>query len=168
MINLIVCMGKNREIGINNDMPWGRGLPADLAYFKHVTKNQDVAMGRKTFQSILSSLGKPLPERNNIVLTENESFSHPGVEVVNSIEGLIEQAKRSERNLFIIGGATIYSQFMDVADRLYVTRVNESFGADTYFPTIDASTWTIRSKVEHKKDERNMYDYAFIVFEKTE
>lgn len=167
MINLIVCMGKNREIGINNDMPWGRGLPADLAYFKKITKNQTVVMGSKTFNSIVSSLGKALPNRKNIVLTRNNDFKYPEVDVFHEVDTLLTIEGGRESDLFIIGGASMYKQFMGIADYLYVTLVEGEFNADTYFPYINDNQWVEESKEIRIKDSANPYDLAFIVYKRT-
>lgn len=165
MINLIACMGKNYVIGKDNDMPWGRGLPADLNYFKECTVNKTVVMGRKTYESIIESLGKPLPNRKTIVLTrQNIVIKHAGVIVCNSIEEVLE--KHNEEELFIVGGANIYEQFMKCADRLYLTKIDEEFDGDAYFPTFDLRKWELMSYKKGLRDEQNKFNYGFFVYEK--
>lgn len=162
MISLIVCTGENLEIGYENDMPWKRGLPADLEYFKKTTMGFPVVMGRKTFESILHSLGKPLPGRKNIVLTNDENFSYEGVTVIDAIECL------QEEDYFVIGGASVYQQFLSKAHRIYQTKIHASFQADTYFPSFSEEEWTQISKEEHEKDEKNAYDYDFLIYERNQ
>jgi len=157
MISLIFAMGKNNALGYNNKMPWH--LPADFAYFKNVTMGKPVIMGRKTFESI----GKPLSGRINIVISRSKSFSHEGCLVVESVDKAIEQAK--DKDSFIIGGADIYKAFLPIADRLYITEIDADFEADTFFPNIDYSKWKLISNEHGVKDEKNPYNYKFLVYE---
>lgn len=158
MISMIWAMGKDNALGCKNRMPWH--LPADFAYFKNVTMGKPVIMGRKTFESI----GKPLPGRTNIVITGSTSFSNEGCIVVDSIDKALEQAK--DKDSFIIGGAEIYSAFLPIADRLYITEIDADFEADTFFPNIDYSKWKLISNEPGVKDEKNPYDYKFLVYER--
>lgn len=160
MISFIVAMDESNAIGVNNQLPWH--LPADLAYFKKVTMGHPIIMGRKTYESI----GRPLPGRENIVITKNMSFHPEGITVVHSIEEAVDKIKDAEA--FIIGGATIFEQSYAYADRLYVTHIHEKFPGDTFFPAIDSSKWQIISKEKGIKDEKNPYDYEFVVYEKIE
>ena len=157
MISMIFAMGRDNALGYKNKMPWH--LPADLAYFKRVTIGQPVIMGRKTFDS----LGRPLPGRENIVVTRNKDFSHDGCIVVNSIEKAKELVK--DKEAFIIGGAEIYKAFLPIADRMYITEIDNEFEADTFFPIIDYSKWNLISSKTGVKDEKNPYDYKFLVYE---
>lgn len=159
MISLIVAMDNNRLIGKENDLPWR--LPADLQYFKQTTTGHTIVMGRKTFESI----GKPLPNRCNVILTGNKDYHHEGVKVIHSVDDLISLEEESE--LFVIGGATVYEQTMNVATRLYVTHIEEAFEGDTYFPEIDSSVWKEVSKKQGVKDEKNPYVYYFTVYERS-
>lgn len=165
MIHLIVCTGEGGEIGKNNDMPWGRGLPEDLKYFKRVTNGYDVIMGRKTFDSILTSLGKPLPERKNIVLTRDKDFHYEGVHVYHTIEEFLNEIKK-ETNVFVIGGASIYQQFLPFADSLYITKIHEAFDADTYFPLVNEEEWEEVSSEKGIKNEENPFDYDYFVYKR--
>lgn len=166
MISLIACIGKNREIGFNNDMPWKRGLPADLQYFKEKTTRKKVIMGRKTFESIIKAINKPLPNRENIVLTtrNGEFFQYENVSYIDNLEGILKIAEKNE--VFIIGGATIYEQFIDKADYLYLTIIEESFQADTYFPEYTKSDWKLESYVRGEKNEKNNFEYGFYIYKK--
>ncbi|MFD3450075.1 dihydrofolate reductase [Microbacteriaceae bacterium 4G12] len=160
MISLMVAMDQNRVIGRNNDLPWR--LPADLAYFKRVTMGHPIVMGRKTFESI----GRPLPGRENIVVTRNKEYEAAGCKVIHSLKDLLERPKQREEELFIIGGAEIFKEALPVADRLYITHIDEVFEGDTYFPEIANEQWHIVSKEKGIKDESNPYNYYFTVYEK--
>ncbi|AKO91717.1 type 3 dihydrofolate reductase [Priestia filamentosa] len=161
MISFIVAMDDNNLIGKDNALPWH--LPADLAYFKKVTTNHTIVMGRKTYESI----GRPLPKRKNVVLTHSTSFQEEGVTVIHSLDELKEMANHSNEELFIIGGARLYEQLLPVADRLYVTHIRATFDGDTHFPVFSKEEWKIIDSKEHKKDEKNAYDYEFVVYERS-
>ena len=128
MINLIAAVSKNWVIGNNNTLIWK--LPADLKRFKEITSGHPVIMGRKTYESI----GRPLPNRRNIIITRDVNYSVDGCEVTHSLTDALELVKDSE--VFIIGGGEIYQQSMSIADRIYLTIVHENFNGDTYFPEI--------------------------------
>lgn len=157
MISLIVATGENRVIGLNNKMPWH--LPADLKYFKKITTGHAVVMGRKTFLSI----GRPLPNRTNVILTRDKHFKAEGCQVIHSIEEVLELSK--QENLFIIGGAEVYQQFLAHADKVYLTYIHKSFEGDTFFPELD-DKWKLTSTEKHIPDEKNQYEYEFKIFEK--
>ncbi|QNU65858.1 dihydrofolate reductase [Ruminiclostridium herbifermentans] len=158
MISLIFAMGKDNSIGYKNKLPWR--LPADLAYFKKVTMGKPVIMGRKTFES----LGRPLPGRTNVVITRNRNFMHEGCIIVESVEKAKELTK--DKECFIIGGAEIYDAFMPIADKMYITEIDSSFEADTFFPQIDYAKWKLISSEPGVKNEDNPYDYKHLVYEK--
>jgi len=129
VISLIACIGKNRELGFKNDLIWK--IPEDLAYFREVTKGHVVIMGQKTFESI----GRPLPNRTNIVLSDDPNFSPQGITTVRSMNEAINQAEKIEDDeIFFIGGAYVYSQAIKFADKLYLTLVEDSAQADVFFP----------------------------------
>jgi dihydrofolate reductase len=166
MISLIVAIDHNNAIGYKNRLLVK--LKNDMKYFKQVTTSGEhniVVMGRKTFESI----GKPLPNRINIVLTKDKNFKHKGVFVYHSVEEVLKQYKcygESKPNLFVIGGETIYRQFMRYTDRLYVTLIDYVFeNADTYFPTI-TDEWKLISGQYNPADENNPYDHYFRIYEK--
>jgi dihydrofolate reductase len=157
MISLIVAMGENRTIGFENKMPWN--LPADLAYFKKITTGHTIVMGRKTFQSI----GRPLPNRTNIILTRDQSFRAEGCQVFDNIEEVLEKSKKE--NLFIIGGAEIYQQFLPHAEKVYSTQILEHFHGDTFFPQL-TEEWQLVTTEKHDQDEKNSYKYEFQVYKR--
>lgn len=130
MISLIVAHDRNRVIGYKNGMPWH--LPGDLQYFKATTMGKPVLMGRKTFESI----GRPLPGRRNIVITRNASYQAEGIEVVGSLDEALSLVSEVPE-VMIIGGEQIFTQSLPIADRLYITLIDETFEGDTYFPSYD-------------------------------
>lgn len=130
MINLIAAISKNRQIGIHNQMPWH--IPEDLKYFKEITTGYPVIMGRKTFESI----GHPLPNRRNIVLTKNTTYTHEHVEVIHSFEEALKLCHTLPKS-FIIGGGEIYKAFLPHADHLYLTLVDTIVEGDTSFPSYE-------------------------------
>lgn len=163
MISLIVAIAHDNVIGRSNDLPWY--LPADLKHFKEITTGHTVIMGRKTYDSIAARLGKPLPNRHNVILTREEKFVVPGATVVNSLEIALEEHENEE--VFVIGGAEIYSQALSHADKLYVTEIDADItGGDTFFPLIDPQEWRETSREKHTKDDRNEYEYAFVTYER--
>lgn len=157
MISIIVAMDENRVIGFENKMPWY--LPADLAYFKKITTGHPIVMGRKTFQSI----GRPLPNRTNIILTRDQSFRSEGCQVIHNIEEVLD--KSIKEDLFVIGGAEIYKQFLPYAEKIYSTRILERFHGDTFFPKL-TEKWQLLSAEKHEKDQKNNYQYEFQVYQK--
>ena len=160
MVIIIAAIAKNNAIGKNNQLIWH--LPADLRRFKSITLGQTVVMGRKTFES----LGKALPNRKNVVITRNRNFKKEGVTVVNSLEEALEFSKEKE-NIYILGGAEIYSQALPIADLLDLTLIHGHFEADTFFPVIDQNIWKEIKREDHKKDDKNAYDYSFVTYKKS-
>jgi dihydrofolate reductase len=156
VIKIIVAISKNRVIGKDNKLLWK--LSSDLQRFKALTSGHSVVMGRKTFQSI----GKPLPNRRNIIITRDKSFTVEGCEVVNSIE----QALFLTRNdCFVIGGGEIYKHVLDLASKVYLTLVHCDIEGDTYFPELGTG-WAEVKVDEHKASDKNEYDFTFIDYEK--
>lgn len=151
MINIIVAYDKNLAIGKDNTLVWRQS--ADLKRFKELTTGHMVVMGRKTFESI----GKPLPNRRNIVITRQD-IQIEGVEIIKSIE----EIKNIEEDIFIIGGGEIYKSCLIFADRIFATEIDCEIEADTWFVDVDMSEWIVESKSDHKSDEKNQYDYSFI------
>jgi dihydrofolate reductase len=160
MITIIVAMGKNREIGADNQLLWH--LPKDLKHFKELTSGHPIIMGRKTYESI----GKPLPNRTNIVISRKNDWFEEGILIVGSIKEALKFAKKIDENVFIIGGGTIYEQTIDLADQLEVTLVDAELKADTFFPKIDEKKWLKTNETTHKKDEKNQFDFSFQTFER--
>jgi dihydrofolate reductase len=155
-ISFIVAMDTRQAIGLNNQLPWR--LPADLAYFKRITLNHTVLMGRKTYES----MGKPLPNRTNVILTQNRDYIAAGCIIVHSVEEAFERFKDEE--LFVIGGAEIFRLFMPFVDRMYITRIENEFAADTYFPAFLADDWQLLSAEKGITNEKNPYAYSFLVY----
>jgi len=161
MISLIAAIGKNNELGKGNALLWN--MPADMKHFREITSLHAVIMGRKTFESI----GKPLPNRRNIVITRDADYKKEGVEVVHSFSEALDLFPNKNEEIFIIGGAEMYKQTIPVADKLYITHVDaEDAGADAFFPEIIPVVWNEISHKEHKKDDKNPFDYTFSVYEK--
>jgi len=154
MINIIVAFDKNLGIGKDNTLVWKQS--ADLKRFKQLTTGHTCVMGRKTFESI----GKPLPNRRNIVISRQELII-PGVEVMHNIEDI----KGLSGEIFIIGGGEIYKKCIIFADRIFATEINCESNCDTWFPKIDQS-WKIQSSEKFISDEKNQYDYNFINYER--
>jgi dihydrofolate reductase len=158
IVSSIVAIAENNAIGKNNQLLWH--LPADLKHFKQVTSGRSIIMGRKTYDSV----GKPLPNRRNIVVTRQD-IKIEGCEVVKSVdEGLALCAREDE--VFIGGGAEIYKLAMDKTDRIYLTIVHQVFDADTFFPEIDYNMWKETAREDHQSDEKNKLPYSFITLER--
>jgi dihydrofolate reductase len=155
MISIIVCMSQNKVIGINNKLPWK--LPEDMAYFKKTTVGKSVLMGRKTYDSI----GKALKDRENYILTKNKDYISNDSIVIHDIKEI-----SGKEDLFIIGGSEIYKQTLAIADRLYITKINHNFEGDTYFPDFNLGEWEEVSNEKGIKDEKNPYDYDFIIYQR--
>lgn len=159
MITIIAAIADNNALGKDNQLIWH--LPADLKRFKQVTLNHHIIMGRKTFES----LGKPLPNRTSIIITRNKNYKVEGCIVVNSLDEALKVAEKDE-NPYILGGAEIYKQAIAIADKLDLTFVHDTFEADAFFPTIDTSIWKESSRQHFKADEKNIYDYSFVTFDR--
>jgi len=157
MITVIAAIAKNNALGKDNQLIWY--LPADLKRFKKVTLGHHIIMGRKTFES----LGKPLPNRTTIIITRNKNYTQHGCIVVNSLNEAIEAAKEDE-NPYILGGAEIYKQALNIADKLDLTFVHQNFEADVFFPEIDFKIWKETSREDFKSDEKNKFNYSFVTY----
>ena len=160
MTTIVVAMGKNREIGKENQLLWH--LPKDLKHFKEITSNHPIIMGRKTYESI----GKPLPNRTNIVISRKTDWFEEGILIVGSIKEAIKFAKKIDEKIFIIGGGNIYEQTIDLVDQLEITWVDATLEADTYFPKIDEKIWRKTDEICHEKDEKNQFNFCFQTFER--
>lgn len=159
MITIIAAVADNNALGKDNQLIWH--LPSDLKRFKKVTSNHHVIMGRKTYES----LGKPLPNRANIIISRNTNFKAEGCVVVNSLQAAVEAAKEDD-NPYILGGAEIYQQAILFADKLDITFVHHQFEADVFFPKISTSVWKETSRENFKADEINIYDYSFVTYQR--
>ncbi len=161
MISCIVATAKNNVIGKDNDIPWY--LPADLKYFKKITSGHHIIMGRKCYQSI----GKPLPNRTNIIVTRDPFFLSSNCLVAHSIEEALNLAyANGEQEAFIIGGGMIYEQTANLWDRLYITEVDLDVDGEIYFPKLDYNQWTLKSSDKHSPDDKNEHHYSFNIWEK--
>jgi len=161
ILSMISAVAENRVIGNKNALPWH--MPADFKYFKENTLNKTIVMGLNTFKSIGE---KALPDRKNIILNNDPSYVPPeGCFVARSIGELIEMTK-SEKEVMICGGASVYMQFLPLANRLYLTYIHQTFEGDTYFPEFDLNNWKEVKRIDNKADEKNKYDYSFVVLEK--
>jgi len=157
MISVIVAVGKNREIGRKNELLFE--IPEDMQRFIDVTKGHTVVMGEKTFQSI----GKPLPNRKNIVVTLDKNYKAPGCETRYSLEDVLKENKKSKEEIFVIGGGQIYKLSLPYADKLYITEVDsEILDADTYFP--DYSEFS--KVVFERSSSDDNYKYKFLELER--
>ncbi len=164
ILSIISAIANNNEIGKKNELLWD--LPIDMKHFKETTKGHPVIMGQKTFESI----GRPLPNRRNIVLTLDKSFQSEGIEIYYSVEELekvLGEISNSKEEAFVIGGGQIYKLFINKADKLYITHVDAEFPkADTFFPTIDKNKWEKVSEDNHNKNEINIYNCNFVIYKK--
>ena len=158
MVKIIVAMSKNRIIGNNNELIWK--LSSDLKRFKELTTGHSVVMGRKTYESI----GRPLPNRRNIIITRNLEYKVDGCEIVSSLE---EALLLTNNDCFIIGGGEIYNQSIELADRIYLTLVHKEFEGDTTFPEL-GKEWAKMSRKDFESDEKNEYNYSFIEYDRYE
>jgi dihydrofolate reductase len=162
MKSIIVAYDEKRGIGAKNDLLWQRGLPADLRRFKDLTTGHAIVMGRKTFDSI----GRALPNRQNIVISRQATLAMDGVTLVDSLEAAYKAAGLDEE-VFIIGGGEIYKLAINDIDRIYATEVGATFNnADTFFPPLDLTKWREVSRDHHVADERNAYAYDFVTYER--
>ena len=160
MINLIVAKASNNVIGAKNDLIWH--LPNDLKHFKNLTSGHPIIMGRKTFES----LGRPLPNRTNIVVTRDKDWQAENIQKEFSLEKAIESAKKINEDIYIIGGGNIYKQAMEFADVLYITEVHHEFEGDTYFPEIDEEIWEEVARENFMKDEKHPYAYSYVTYKR--
>ncbi len=157
MTTIIAAVGENNALGKDNDLVWH--LPDDFKRFKELTTGHYIIMGRKTFESF----PKPLPNRTHVVITRQKDYKPEGCIVVNSIEKALELAKGDEQP-FIIGGGEIYKLGLPFSDKIELTRVHESFDADTFFPEINEHEWELSKSVHHPKDEKHKHDFTYLTY----
>lgn len=161
IISCIVAVDRNNVIGHKNKMPWH--LSADLKYFRKTTTGHCIILGRKNFESI----GRPLPNRTNIIVTRNKNFFHSGCIIADSPEKALSEAfKLNESEVFITGGAEIYNQTIDYWERLYITEIDAEYHGDTFFPAIDFSKWQLISNVSVESSVENEHKLNFKVYER--
>lgn len=150
---IVAAVGRNGVIGVDGRLPWN--LPEDLARFKRITMGHALVMGRATFESI----GRPLPGRINIVLTRNDEWSHEGVEAAGSFDAALDIARAGGQDVFVVGGAEVYQTALDVADTLELTEVDAAPEGDTWFPSVDWSTWQETAREPHE-------GFSFVTYER--
>jgi dihydrofolate reductase len=158
-VSIIVAISANNAIGKNNQLLWH--LPADLKHFKEITSGHTIIMGRKTYDSI----GRPLPNRRNIVITRKTDLQIENVEIVNSLQDAISLCE-TEDEVFIIGGAEIYKNSISIANRIYLTTVHQEYEADVFFPELNKDEWLETFQEHHEADEKNSVAYTFSTLER--
>jgi dihydrofolate reductase len=161
-VSIIAALAKNRVIGKEGKMPWH--LPADLQHFKKLTLGKPVIMGRRTFESLP---GGALKDRRNIVLAKEKDYTPEGAGVAHSIEEALKMAKGADETM-IAGGASVYKQFLERADRMYLTIIDEKIEGDTYFPDWNPQNWDHVSLEPHEADEDNPHPYVFLTLERSD
>ncbi|MHC4101540.1 MAG: dihydrofolate reductase, partial [Planctomycetota bacterium] len=160
-VTLIAAMAENRVIGRDNALPWH--LPDDLARFKQRTEGHVVIMGRRTFESV----GRPLPNRRSIVITRKHDYHPPGAEIARSLEEALERARETKQDeVFILGGAEIYTVALPEVDRLELTIVHADVSGDTLFPECDLDEWSLIDEQRHEADPRHAYAFSFRTYER--
>jgi dihydrofolate reductase len=160
-VSIIVAVAENNIIGKRNSLPWY--LPADLKHFKEITLGHHILMGQNTYASI----GKPLPGRTTIILSNKTDYKQVGCVVVNTPDEAIKTAEKSgEKELMICGGGQVYKAFLPFADKIYLTKVHHKFDGDIYFPEINMKKWKVVSRESHEPDQKNTFAYDFLILEK--
>ena len=159
MLSIIVAVAKNNVIGKDNKLIWH--LPEDLRRFKRLTTNHNIIMGRKTFES----LGRVLPNRKHIVLCNDAELNvnDENVNIIDDVSKLDEYINSNEEN-FVIGGASIYKLLLPKTEKLYITKINQEFEGDVYFPEIKEDEWRIIERERGLKDDKNPYDYEYVTY----
>lgn len=158
-VALIVAMDEQGLIGKDNDLPWK--ISADLQYFRRTTMGKPIIMGRNTHESI----GRPLPGRQNIVISSQQNYRAEGCDVVHSIDAALALCSDVEQ-VMVMGGASLYQQILPLADTLYLTRVHASLDGDTWFPEWSEQDWQLISSEDHQADENNEFDYSFQLYQR--
>ncbi len=157
IVSLVAAASDNNVIGKGNALIWR--MPADMKFFKTLTTGHTVVMGRKTYES----MGRPLPNRKNIIITRNKDYKAEGCVVFSSFQEVVEYCK-AEPEVFVIGGAEIYHQIIHTANKIYLTRIHQHFDGDAFFPDIPENEWEQSSSVDFEADEKNPYAYTFIEY----
>ena len=159
IISLIAAMGRNRVIGKDNALPWK--LPADMKRFRNITMGKPIIMGHKTFTSI----GRALPKRANIVITRNADFRADGCLIVHSPEEALAAVKGA-KEVVVIGGSSIFEQFLPMASRIYLTMIDHTFEGQKFFPEFNNQEWREIERRDFTPDEKNIYSYTFLTLER--
>ncbi|MEI8385250.1 MAG: dihydrofolate reductase [Nitrosomonadaceae bacterium] len=164
-LSILVAMAKNRVIGKNNTLPWQ--LPPDLKRFKQLTMGHHIVMGRKTYESI----GRPLPGRTSIIITRQTDYQAPGAIVVASIDQALKvssEGQEIDQEIFVIGGAEIYQQALELCQRIYITEIQQEFDGDTLFPELNQQEWREISREKHRLNDGGGFEYHFVVLDRGE
>ncbi len=161
IISIIVAMDDNGVIGAGGTLPWH--LSSDLKHFKSITMGKPIIMGRKTYESI----GRPLPGRENIIVTHNRDFQAQACTVLHSLDAVYAHCGDSNE-IIVMGGADLYKQTFDKASRIYMTEVHTDVDGDVIFPLFDRKQWKEIEREDFKADEKNEFDYSFVVLERTQ
>ena len=157
--SIIVAVGKNNEIGRKNELLVH--LPNDMKRFKELTLDTTVVMGENTYHSLQV---KPLPKRRNIVLSFDKKQQFSGCEMAYSLDDVLKMVKE-DKNVFIIGGASVYQQFLPLVSKLYLTKINATFAdADAFFPKIDFLQWNLIENIDCQIDEKHIYEYSYCTY----
>ncbi len=159
-ISIIVAIARNFAIGKDNNLLWH--ISADLKRFKKITSGHAVIMGKRTYESLPF---RPLPKRTNIVITDVPDEKFEGCTTVYSIQQAIDFCKEDDET-FVMGGGSVYRQFLPLADKLYITLIHKDFEADTFFPEVNFDEWNLIEKEDHGPEGDNEFSYSFLVFEK--
>ena len=160
---IVVAYDRNRTIGYNGHLPWQGELPGDMRHFKALTIGNVVVIGRKTYESIQ----RPLPERENIVLSTQLDLTIEGCRVVNDFPEVLELDEADRRKVFIIGGSAVYQAFLPFTSRIHATEIEAEFDGDVWFPMADEVVWTMSEKSSFPADARNKYAYSFVTYDRT-
>lgn len=183
ILSIVVAMDENRLIGVNNRLPWR--LPADMRHFRNLTRNHVIIMGRKTYESI----GKPLSDRINIVLTQNQHYIAPGCLVTHSVHEALKIAQENcnkqaptetvdankhnmhavsptRHEVFVLGGGEVYRLLLPYCERVYLTIVHHQFKGDSYFPVLPSADWQEVDRMDCMADVDNPYDYSFVCLDR--
>tara|TARA_B100000965_G_C19181365_1_gene578950 strand:+ start:73 stop:558 length:486 start_codon:yes stop_codon:yes gene_type:complete len=158
-LSIIVAMDRNQLIGADGALPWR--IPDDLKNFKKITMGRPILMGRKTHESI----GRVLPGRENIVLTSNKDYIAEGCTIKNTLDQVYSYCDKEEE-LFVMGGANLYSQTLIKAERLFITEINADLNGDTFFPKYNRNQWEEVKRKNFNADEENEFDYSFTILER--
>lgn len=161
ILSIIVAAAENNVIGRDNGLIWK--LSADLKHFKALTTGHTIIMGRKTFESI----GRPLPNRRNVIISRNPAYRAEGCEVVESIDDALKLVE-DENESFIVGGGTIYKALWDRAERIYLTRVHTRAEGDTFIPELETGRWELLGQENFPADDRNEFAYSFITYQRVQ
>lgn len=159
MLSIIVAVAENNVIGKDNQLVWH--LPRDMKHFKDTTVGHYIIMGRKTFESN----GRPLPNRTNVVITRDKNYKAEGCIIVNSLEDAIKEAK-GDPETFIIGGGVIYELAMPLVNRIYLTKIHQTFEGDTFFPKINMDEWAEVHRRDFEPDEKNKYPFSILILDR--